>query len=345
MKAKDIAQLLNAQYHGSEDIEITGISSIEKAQKHQLTFLSNKKYEKFLSSTDAACIIVDKSIDIKQYPDKAFIICDDAYFCFAKVVKTLFDNAKREPKISDKATIDKSATVDKTCTIEDFVFIEENVEIGENSIIMPFVYIGKDTKIGKNCIIYPSVTIRENCFIGNNVIIHSGSVIGSDGFGYAHTKDNKHIKIPQIGNVVIEDDVEIGSNVSIDRAALDSTIIKKGAKIDNLVQIAHNVVIGENTIVVAQTGISGSSKIGNNVILAGQTGIAGHLEIADGVIITAKSGVGSSIKKAGVYSGIPIYEHKKWLRSSAVTPKLSDMYKKLKELEKKIEELENNDRD
>jgi UDP-3-O-[3-hydroxymyristoyl] glucosamine N-acyltransferase len=339
VNAGEIAALLGAELVGDASLEITGINAIEKASYNELTFLSNKKYEKYLFTTKASCIVVDKSVDVKQFSDKTFIICEDSYFCFAQVVRTLYGFKQKQPFIGEKTTIADSAQIDKSSRIEDFVFIEENVVVGKNTTIMPFVYIGKNSKIGDNCIIYPSVTIREDSVVGNNVIIHSSSVIGSDGFGYAHTKNNEHIKIPQIGNVVIEDDVEIGSNVSIDRAALDSTVVKKGAKIDNLVQIAHNVEIGENTIVVAQTGISGSTKIGKNVILAGQTGIAGHLDIADGVIITAKSGVGSSIKKPGVYSGIPIYDHSKWLRSSAVMPKLSDMYKRLRELEKEIEEL------
>ncbi len=344
MNVKQIASLLEAELVGNEDLEISNINTIEKATEGELTFLANKKYEKFLSTTRAGCIIVDETADISKYKSKTFIVCKDAYFCFAKVLQTLYGFKKKEAYISKKASVSESAYIDSTCTIEDFVFVEEDVVIGKNSTIMPFVYIGKGSKIGDNCIIYPSVTIRENSIIGNNVIIHSGTVIGSDGFGYAHTPDNEHIKIPQVGNVVIEDDVEIGSNVSIDRAALDSTIIRKGAKIDNLVQIAHNVEIGQKTIIVAQTGISGSTKIGSNVVLAGQTGIAGHITIADGVIITAKSGVGSNIKKSGVYSGIPIFEHAKWLRSSAIIPRLSDMFKKIRELEKELEELKKNDR-
>ncbi len=339
MKVRDIASLLSADVVGNKDTQITGVGTIEKAKSDELTFVANKKYEKFLPTTNAGCIIVDSAVDIEKYKDKTFIICKDAYFCFAQVLRTLFAFKQKEPMISKNASIKESAKIDTTCRIEDFVFIDDNVTIGKNTTIMPFVYIGENTTIGENCIIYPSVTIRENSVIGNDVIIHSGSVIGSDGFGYAQTKENNHIKIPQVGNVVIEDGVEIGSNVSIDRAALDSTIIKKGAKIDNLVQIAHNVEIGENTLVIAQTGISGSTKIGKNVILAGQTGIAGHINIADGVIITAKSGVGSNVKKAGIYSGIPIYEHSKWLRNSVVVTKLGEMYKKIKELEKEIEEL------
>ncbi len=339
MKVKELGKLLNAEIVGDDNIEIDGISSIENASESDLTFLSNKKYEKFLSLTKAGCIIIDRTVDISKY-NKNFIVCEDAYLCFAKVARMLFGSKPKKPYMGQNSHIGENTKIDKTCHIDDFVFIENGVKIGKNTTIMPFVYIGENSIIGDNCLIYPSVTIRERSVIGNSVIVHAGSVIGSDGFGYASTKNGQHIKIPQIGNVVIEDDVEIGANVTIDRAALDSTIIRKGTKIDNLVQIAHNVEIGKDTIIIAQTGISGSTKVGENVILAGQTGIAGHLKVADGVIITAKSGVGSSIKKPGIYSGIPVYEHSKWLRSSVVKPKLSDMYKKIIELEKKIGELE-----
>jgi len=338
LKVKDIAFLLKAEVAGDGEREINGLSSIEKASPSDLTFLSNKKYEKFLSTTKAGCILIGKDMDISGY-DKTFIICDDAYLCFAKIAQAMYTTKKDMGKISDKASVDSSAVIDESCFIDDFVVVKSGCKIGKNTVVMPFVYIGENSVIGDNCIIYPSVTIRERVVIGNDVIVHSGTVIGSDGFGYAKSENGNHIKIPQVGNVIIEDRVEIGANVTIDRAALDSTIIKRGTKIDNLVQIAHNVEIGEDSIIIAQTGISGSTKIGKNVILAGQSGIAGHLKIADNVIITAKSGVNSTIRKPGAYSGIPIFEHKKWLRSSAAFSRLGDMYKKVLELEREIEEL------
>ncbi len=339
IQAKDIAKLLNATIIGDEKAIVSGINTIEDARNGDLTFLSNRKYLKYLKTTKASCVIVDKSIDVSNYKGKTFIICDDAYLCFAKLLNHFFGFKPKEPYISPKAQIAETAQIDKSAHISDFVVVEEDVTIGKNTTVMPFVYIGKGATIGDECLIYPTVTIRERSIIGNRVIIHSGSVIGSDGFGYATTKEKKHIKIPQMGNVIIEDDVEIGANVTIDRAALKSTRIGKGTKIDNLVQIAHNVEIGQNSLIVAQSGISGSTKIGNRVTLAGQTGIAGHLNIVDDVIITAKSGVGSSVKKPGIYSGIPICDHKAWLRSSVVMPKLHEMYKKLRELEKTLEEL------
>ncbi len=338
MKVKEIADFLKAKVKGNGDIEITGLSSIEKASFSDLTFLSNKKYAKFLSTTKAGCILIGEDVDISGY-NKTFIVCKDAYLCFAKVAQMLFGDMEKIAGVSNKASIDKEAFVDESCSIDDFVVIKKGAKIGKNTIIMPFVYIGENVVVGDDCLIYPSVAIRERSVIGNRVIIHAGSVVGSDGFGYAKSEEGKHIKIPQVGNVVIEDDVEIGANVTIDRAALDSTIIKSGTKIDNLVQIAHNVEIGENSIIIAQSGISGSTKIGKNVILAGQSGLAGHLSIADNVIITAKSGVSSTIRKAGVYSGAPVFEHKRWLKSSVAFTKLGDMYKKIIELEREIEEL------
>lgn len=339
MRVGELAEEVGAEIFGDSNIEVRGISSIEKAQNDEITFISNKKYIKFLDSTKACCIIIDKNIDIAQYKDKTFIICDDAYICFAKILRMLHAKNFKNSYVSQKASVEKTASISKTAYISDYVFIEKGAKVGSNTVLMPFVYIGENVVIGDNCLIYPNVTIRKDAELGNNVIVHPGSVIGSDGFGYAKDKDGKYIKIPQVGNVIIADDVEIGANVTIDRAVLDHTIIGKGTKIDNLVQIAHNVQIGENTVVVAQTGISGSTTIGKNVTLAGQTGIAGHINITDGVIITAKSGVGGNINKPGIYSGIPVFDHTQWLRSSVVKPKLSDMYKKIMKLEKEIEEL------
>ncbi|OSS41596.1 UDP-3-O-[3-hydroxymyristoyl] glucosamine N-acyltransferase [Desulfurella amilsii] len=335
---QELVQIINGQYLGKSDIDIDGVASLNRADEHKISFLSNKKYTKYISTTRAGCIIVDQAFDISAYNYKNFVVCKDAYLGFALALSYFYKNQLKSNFKSHKASIDKTAQISEEAYIGDFTYIAENVKIGHSSI-MPMVYIGENTIIKDNCIIYPNVTIRENVEIGNNVIIHSGSVIGSDGFGYVNN-NGKHYKIPQVGKVIIEDDVEIGSNTSIDRATLDETIIKKGSKIDNLVQIAHNVEIGENSILVSQCGISGSTKIGNNVILAGQVGIAGHLKIADNTIITAKSGVGTNIKKSGIYSGIPVYDHAKWLKSSATMPRLPELYRKIQELENRIKELE-----
>ncbi len=342
INAKQLSEIINGIYVGRDDVNIDGVASLERADNHKVSFLSNKKYTKYISSTDACCIIVDQTFDIDSYKGKNFIICKNAYLGFALALTYFYKKQFKESFKSPKSTIDSLAQISTKAYIDDFSYIAANVKIGD-SHIMPMVYIGENSVIGDSCIIYPNVTIYDNVQIGNNVIIHSGSVIGSDGFGYVND-NGKHYKIPQIGKIIIEDDVEIGSNVSIDRATLDETVIKKGAKIDNLVQIAHNVEIGENSILVSQCGISGSTKIGNNVILAGQVGIAGHLNIADSVVITAKSGVGTSIRKSGIYSGIPVYDHAKWLKSSAIIPRLPELYKKIQELENRLKELEKHDR-
>ncbi|AEA34251.1 UDP-3-O-(3-hydroxymyristoyl)glucosamine N-acyltransferase [Hippea maritima] len=340
MKPEEVAKLLGCKAIVKREVKLNSVAPIETAKENELAFLSNPKYEKYLKTTQAGCIIVKPDIDIKEYPHLNFIICDNPYLAFAKIIRFVYAPKPPKPYIASQSYIDATAEIDKTARVEEFTYIGKNVKIGKHTRVMPFVYVGDNTTIGDNCLIYPHVTIREDTVIGDNVIIQAGAVIGSDGFGYATDENGNHLKIPQIGNVVIEDDVEIGSGTTIDRAALQSTVIKKGTKIDNLVQIAHNVEVGENSIIVAQTGISGSTKVGKNVILAGQTGIAGHLKIADNVIITAKSGIGKSISKPGAYSGIPAYEHSKWLKNSAVAPKLYEMYKKIKELEKRIKELE-----
>ncbi len=338
ISAEALSKIVNGIYKGKKDIKVDGVASLMRADERKVSFLSNKKYTKYIPLTKAGCIIVDKTFNVNDYEEKNFIICNNAYLGFALALRYFYSVEIKANFKSSKATIDPSAILGDNIYIGDFCYIAKNVKIG-NSYIMPMVYIGENSIIGDNCIIYPNVTIRENVEIGNNVIIHSGSVIGSDGFGYVNN-NGKHYKIPQIGKVIIEDDVEIGSNVSIDRATLDETIIKKGTKIDNLVQIAHNVEIGENSILVSQCGISGSTKIGKNVILAGQVGVAGHLNIADNTIITAKSGVGTNVKKSGIYSGIPIYEHSKWLKSSAILPRLPELYKKIQDLENRLKELE-----
>lgn len=338
ISAKQLAEIISGTYIGKNDIMIDGVASLNRADEHKVSFLSNKKYTRYVSNTKACCIIVDQTFDIDSYKDKNFIVCKDAYLGFALTLTYFYPMNPKSSFKSQKATIDNTAKISDKAYIGDFSYIGSHATIGA-SYIMPMVYVGDNSIIKDNCIIYPNVTIRENVEIGNNVIIHSGSVIGSDGFGYVNN-NGKHYKIPQVGKVIIEDDVEIGSNVSIDRATLDETIIRKGSKIDNLVQIAHNVEIGENSILVSQCGISGSTKIGNNVILAGQVGIAGHLSIADNTVITAKSGVGTNIKTSGIYSGIPVYDHSKWLKSSAIIPRLPDLYKKIQELETRLKELE-----
>ncbi len=323
MKVSEIAKVLNKQFEG-EDVELVGIKEIENADKDSIVFLSDRKYD--IEKEVGLLISSFKANNIKY---KAIIIVEDVKIAMIEVLK-LFDwhKTSKNSYISEKAIILENVEIGKNTTIMEFVYVSKNVKIGENCLIYPFVYIGENVKIGNNCIIYPHVYIGEFCIIGNNVILHSGVKIGADGFGYY-----KNMKIPQIGNVIIEDDVEIGANSCIDRATISSTIIKRGTKIDNLVQIAHNVIIGENCIIASQTGIAGSSKIGNNVILAGQVGVADHSIIEDNVIILAKTGVNGILKSNNIYgSGLPPLERTNYLRIINIFKKLPEIYELFKKL-------------
>ncbi len=343
MKVSEIAELTDGIVVGNGDKEINGVSSIEHAGEGDLTFLANRKYLRFVRDSRAGCILVNCSIDTSDYPGKTFIVTKDPYLSFARVLNSMFKLPQGDGTVSERSVVSGEATLGEDVSVGDFAVIERGAVVGRRTVIMPFVYVGEDVCIGEDCILYPHVVIKPRVIMGNRVIIHAGSVIGSDGFGYAKDENGVYLKIPQIGNVIIEDDVEIGANVSIDRAALDSTVIRKGTKIDNLVQVGHNVEIGENSIVISQSGISGSTKIGRNVVLAGQSGIAGHLKITDDVIITAKSGVGTSIRKPGIYGGIPAHEHSKWLKNASVLTRLYNLYRRVAELEQIIGELKGDD--
>lgn len=336
MTLKEIADHLKGDLNGPADLQISSPAKIEEAKPGQITFLSNTKYIKYLSTTEASAVIVDNSTQEVPLPH---IRVENAYFAFVLVLKLFEDqNTHIFDGVSDKAYICKSSIVDPTAKIAPLAYIGPNVSIGKNTVIYPGVVILQDVQVGDDCILYPSVTIRENCIINNRVILHNGAVIGSDGFGFA-PYNNAYVKIPQLGRVILGDDVEIGANTTIDRATLGSTVIKKGTKVDNLVQIAHNVVIGENTVVVSQTGIAGSSEIGNNVTIGGQVGISGHIKIADGVVLGAKSGVSKDISEKGIMWGSPVNPVMKQKRIEACIRHLPDTEKKVKLLEKEIENL------
>ncbi len=335
MKLEDIAKLVNGEVSGDPEIEIKGVSGILDANPGDITFISSKKYIKEISNCKASALIVKEPIEgisISQ------LKVSNPYLAFAKLLEYFYVKPFPYKGISKSAIISDKATIGNKVTIFPSAFISEGVVIGDETIIYPFVYIGENSKIGENCIIYPNVTIRENVKIGNKVIIHSGTVIGSDGFGYVFD-NGVHNKIPQVGGVIIEDNVEIGSNVSIDRATLGNTIIGKGTKIDNLSQIAHNVKIGSNSLIIAQVGIAGSTEIGDYVTLGGQVGIADHSKIESQTMIGAQSGIMGNVPK-GIYSGSPASPHSEWLKAQAIFAKLPEMHKKIKELEDKIKELE-----
>ncbi|MBA2123640.1 UDP-3-O-(3-hydroxymyristoyl)glucosamine N-acyltransferase [bacterium Unc6] len=336
---KEIAEIIEGEVIGDDSIEIAGASGIKEAQPGDVTFIANLKYAPLMQQTRASAIIV--SGELKNYSGaKTLIVTENPSLAFAKFVSLLAPNKIVRPKgISSQSIIGKNVKLGKNVAIQPFVVIEDSVQIGDGTVIYAGVYIGHHTELGNDVLIYPNVSIRERTSIGSRVVIHSGSVIGSDGFGFA-TVRGVHHRIPQIGTVVIEDDVEIGSNVTIDRARFDRTFIGKGTKIDNLVQIAHNVYIGANSVIVAQTGISGSVEIGSNVTLAGQSGVIGHIKIGNNVVVAAKSGVTKSISDNMCVSGFPARPHNEEKRLKASIQRLPKLYNKISELEKKIKILE-----
>ncbi len=333
----EIAKLIDGKVVGDGDILITGVSGIKEAAEGDITFLANPKYSPLMDKTRAAAIIT--SIDA-QKTSKPVILTENPSLAFAKIISMFMPDDAGHPEGIDYAVVmGKNVTLGKDVAIGAYVVIGDNVVIGDKTIIYAGCFIGHHSKIGNQTLIYPHVSIRERISIGNRVIIHSGTVIGSDGFGFATIKGSHH-KIPQVGTVEIADDVEIGANVTIDRARFDKTVIGRGTKIDNLVQIAHNVVIGENSLIVAQVGISGSTIIGNSVTLAGQAGLVGHITIGDNAIVTAQSGVAKSVPPDTMVSGYPARPFMTTQRVNASLQNLPKLFDLVRELKKKIEELE-----
>ncbi len=332
---KEISQIIDAKLIGNPDEIISNISPIETAKKGDITFLANPKYKNFLKNCQATAII--SKYEIQGY-EFNWLIHPYPYLALQKLLNLFYPLKSKGESIHEKAFIAENVKLGKGTYIGPFACVENNAIIGENVVISAGCYVGENVQIGDNSYLKPNVVILKDCQIGKNVYIDSNTVIGSDGFGYVKDK-NRYLKIPQIGKVIIEDNVEIGANVTIDRATLGITIIKKGTKIDNMVHIGHNVVVGENTILVAQVGISGSTKIGNNVTIAGQAGLAGHIHIKDNSIITAKAGVVRDVPEGKIVSGFPAIEHKIWLRSSILFEKLPELYNKLRQLEKEVNKL------
>ncbi len=334
---EELAEVVGGKVIGDGGIRIVGVAGIKEAQEGQITFLANPKYESYLSTTAASAVITQGNGNFGG----SVIKVTNPYLAFLKVV-TLFSLGPmdRYPRgIHETAVIAESAAIGKEVSIGAYVVIGENVKISRGATILPLACINEDVKIGEDCLIYPHVTIRERCEIGARVIIHSGAVIGSDGFGYA--KDgNRHHKIPQIGIVRIEDDVEVGANTTIDRATTGVTLIKRGSKIDNLVQIAHNVIVGENSVLAAQVGVSGSTELGKNVVLAGQAGLVGHIKIGEGAMVGAQGGVTKSIPSDTNVSGYPAREHSFAKKIYAATTRLPDLLKDFRDLQNRVKALE-----
>jgi len=336
-KAGEIANLLNGTVEGDENVIVHKLSKIEEGEPGSLSFLANPKYNSFLYSTSASLVIVNNDLVLKRTVKPTLIRVEDAYSAFAKLLD-LYNKMKLDKTgISSLASIAKSAKLGKDVYIGDFAYIGENVEIGDESKIYPQTYVGDNVTIGSKTTLHPGVRVYHECVIGNDCTMHSGVVIGSDGFGFAPQSDNNYQKIAQIGNVIIEDDVEVGSNTTIDRATLGSTFIRKGAKLDNLIMIAHNVEIGENTVVIAQTGISGSTKIGKNCIIAGQVGITGHLKIGDNVKIAAQSGVSTNVKDDAIIFGSPAFDASKYRKAYVHFRNFQKIVDRIDKLEDKAE--------
>ena len=336
---REIAQIVDGEVIGDGNVVITGVCGIREARKGDLTFVANVKYIPLMRQTRASAIITSR--DIKAAP-KPIIRTDNPDLAFAKMISLLAPNEITHPRgIHPTAMIGKGVKLGEGVAIQPYVVIGDNAQIGDRTILYVGVFIGDHAKIGSDTLVYPHVTIRERVEIGNRVIIHSGTVIGSDGFGFSTVK-GVHVKIPQIGTVKIEDDVEVGANVTIDRARFGVTHIKRGTKIDNLVQIAHNVVIGEHSIIVAQTGISGSTVVGNGVVIAGQTGIVGHITIGDNTVIGARSGVIKSIPPNSVILGAPAKPISKFKETNACLQRLPKLYETVRLLEEKVNALTKN---
>ncbi|MBI3610847.1 MAG: UDP-3-O-(3-hydroxymyristoyl)glucosamine N-acyltransferase [Nitrospirae bacterium] len=321
---------------GDPSILIRGAAGLQEAGAGEVTFLANAKYAPLLRETKASAVILSKPAPEAHC---AQIVVENPYYAFSRILACLVEKPYQAIGISPLACIGKDVNLGSDLSIHPFVAVGDRAVIGERVTLYPGVYIGEETRIGDDSVIHSNVSIREKIVVGKRVIIHSGTVIGSDGFGFAAHK-GRHHKIPQIGTVVIEDDVEIGANVAVDRAAMGKTVIQRGTKIDNLVQIAHNVTIGEDCLLVSQVGISGSAMIGNHVTLAGQTGVAGHLTIGDNVIAGGRTGVTKDVAPNQVVSGYPALPHRRWLEAQAVFAHLPELRKRIKELETTLKRLE-----
>jgi UDP-3-O-[3-hydroxymyristoyl] glucosamine N-acyltransferase len=335
MKLKDFAALVNGQVLGDPEIEISGVAGILEAREGDITFLAAPKHLKDLRTSRASAAIVSDAIEGLTLPQ---VRVANPYRAFAAAISCFHPQTAQKP-LPGPASVAETARIGNNVTLYPFVYIADGAVIGDNTVIFPGVFVGQEAVIGRDCVIHPNVTIRERCSLGERVIVHAGTVIGSDGFGYVFD-EGVHHKIPQVGRVVVEDDVEIGANVSIDRATLGQTLIGRGTKIDNLVQIAHNVTVGEYSLLVAQVGISGSVTLGSHVTLAGQVGVADHSFIESGTIIGGKAGVMGGRTSKGFYIGSPIAPHREFMKAQAFFLKLPDMNKKIKELEARINHLE-----
>lgn len=337
--ANQIAELLNGEVVGNSETIVNKLAKIEEGENQSLSFLANLAYEEHLYTTDASIVIVNKDFTpAKPVKETCTLIkVDNAYECFAKLLETYNQFKHNKTGIEDLAFIAKNAIVGENVYIAGFAYVSENAKIGNNVKIYPHAYIGDNVTVGDNTTIFSGVKIYHDCEIGANCTFHAGTVIGSDGFGFAPNSENEYNKVAQIGNVIVEDYVEMGANCTIDRATMGSTVIKKGVKLDNLVHVAHNVVIGNNSVVAGQTGIAGSTKIGENCMFGGQVGVTGHITLGNNVKVAAQSGVSKSVKENTNLQGSPAMDLKEFYKAYAGFKNLPDILKRLNELERKVQ--------
>ena len=338
--AEDIAEFLNGEVDGNTKVKVTTVSRIEEGKPGTLSFLGNPKYEHYIYSTQSSIVLVNKDFKTEKKIETTLIRVDDAYQALAQLLEMYEQSKPQKTGIEEPSFVSKSSRLGEKIYIGAFAYIGTNVQIGNNVKIYPHVYVGDNVIVGDNTILNSGVKIYEGCKIGAECIFHSGVVIGGDGFGFAPSSANNYKKVPQVGNVVIEDHVEIGANTCVDRATMGSTIIRKGVKLDNLIQVAHNVEIGENTVIAAQTGIAGSAKLGKNCMIGGQVGIVGHIALADEVKVAAQSGIGRNIKKEGaVLQGSPAFDFGPYQKSYVSFKNLPKLREQIIELEKEVKRL------
>lgn len=336
-KVTDIAAFLNGEIEGNGDVKVSNVSKIEEGKPGTLAFLANQKYENYIYSTKASVVLVNKSFTPREDIPATLIKVDNAYQAFASLLE-LYVQAKSSLRqgVEQPSFISDEATVGDEIYLGAFAYIGKKARIGNNVKIFPQAYIGDNVKIGDDCIIYPGAKVYDDCKIGNRCIIHAGAVIGADGFGFAPQADGTYKKIHQIGNVILEDNVEIGANTTIDCGTMESTIVREGVKLDNLIQIAHNVEVGQNTVIAAQTGVSGSTKVGRNCMFGGQVGLGGHITIGDKVTLGAQSGVAQNIKNNQTLLGSPAFELKTAMRAYVLLKELPAIWKDVRDLKKEI---------
>jgi UDP-3-O-[3-hydroxymyristoyl] glucosamine N-acyltransferase len=339
MKIKELSAALNCEFIGEPETSITSVAPIENAQAGDLTFLSNRKYRRYLATTGASAIILENTEDAPE--GKAAIISSSPYLTFAEAMNMLYPPIIHERGVHPSAIVSPSARIGENASIGPYSVIGDDVIIGDGVTILAHCVIYQDARIGDGVLIHSHCVVREGCILGDRVILQNNVVIGGDGFGYAKRADNSWLKIRQAGIVIIEDDVEIGAGAAIDRATIGSTVIARGAKIDNLVQIGHGSYVGQNTLLCAQVGLAGSTRVGKEVILSGQVGAAGHLEIGDRVIATAQTGIPNSVEAGKVISGYPAIDNRDWLKSSAIFAQLPNLQKEIRELKARLTKLEN----